>query len=113
VVFATDNDSGKLTAFIVDKFCEGYSISKPWDKIGNRGGDLLDIYFKDVKVPVENVLNKIGGGFAVLTYGIAFGKVGMSSMALGGILAAYEEAVNMPKKKLIVERLSPNSSLYN
>lgn len=99
VLFALDTESGKPTAFIVEKFCPGYSISKPWDKIGYHGGDLLDVYFKDVKVPAENVLGKIGGGFPVLTYGIAFGKVGISSTALGGILAAYEEAVKYAKEK--------------
>ncbi len=99
VVFATDTESGKPTAFIVDKFCEGYTISKPWEKIGYHGGELLDVYFKDVKVPVENILGKIGGGFPVLTYGIAFGKVGVSSLALGQILAAYEESVKYAKEK--------------
>lgn len=99
VVFAIDSDNGKPTAFIIDKFCEGYSVSEPWDKIGYRGGHLLDVYFKDVKVPSENILGKPGGGFPVLTYGIAFGKVGISSIALGGILAAYEEAVKYAREK--------------
>jgi alkylation response protein AidB-like acyl-CoA dehydrogenase len=99
VLFATDAESGKPTAFIVEKFCQGYSISKPWNKIGYHGGDLLDVYLKDVKVPAENVLGKIGGGFPVLTYGIAFGKVGISSTALGGVLSAYEESVKYAKEK--------------
>lgn len=99
VLFALDPESGKPTAFIVEKFCPGYSVSKPWNKIGYHGGDLLDVYFKDVRVPAGNVLGKIGGGFPVLTYGIAFGKVGISSTALGGILSAYEESVKYAKEK--------------
>lgn len=42
---------------------------------------------------------KVGGGFPVLTYGIAFGKVGISSTALGGILSAYEESVKYAKMR--------------
>lgn len=99
VVFAIDDESGKPTAFIVEKFCEGYSISEPWHKMGYRGGNLLDVYFKDVKVPAENILGKVGGGFPVLTYGIAFGKVGISSIALGGISAAFDEAVKYAREK--------------
>lgn len=99
VLFAADAESGKPTAFIVEKFCPGYSISQPWNKIGYHGGDLLDVYFKDVVVPSENVLGKIGGGFPVLTYGIAFGKVGISAASLGGILSAYEESVKYAKEK--------------
>lgn len=99
VVFAADAESGKPTAFIVEKFCAGYSVSEPWDKIGYHGEDILDVYFKDVQVPADNVLGGIGQGFPVLTYGISFGKVGMSSIALGGILSAYEEAVKYAREK--------------
>ena len=35
----------------------------------------------------------------MLTYGIAFGKVGISSTALGGVLSAYEESVKYAKEK--------------
>lgn len=99
VVFAKDDESGKPTAFIIDKFCPGYSISEPWHKTGMHGGPLLDVYFKDVRVPAENVMNGLGGGYPVLLFGIAFGKVGVSSCALGGVLAAFEEGVKYAKEK--------------
>ena len=50
VVFAKDAVSGKPTAFIVDKFCPGYTVSEPWSKIGTRGQKLVDVYFKDVQI---------------------------------------------------------------
>ncbi len=99
VIFAKDSESGKPTAFIIDKFCEGYSISEPWHKTGMHGGLLLDVYLKNVRVPAANIINGIGGGFPVLTYGISFGKVGVSATALGGVLAAYEEGVKYAKEK--------------
>ncbi len=99
VLFANDSESGKATAFIVEKFCDGYSLSEPWHKIGYHGGPLLDVYFKNVRIPAESVLGKIGGGFAVLTYGISFGKVGISSVALGGILSALEESIKYAREK--------------
>ena len=37
VVFAVDNETNKPTGFLVEKWCEGYSISEPWDKIGMHG----------------------------------------------------------------------------
>lgn len=99
VVFAIESESNKPTAFIVDKLCPGYSVSEPWHKLGYHGGPLLDVYLKDVVVPAENILNGIGGRFPVLTYGIAFGKVGVSSLHLGLTLAAYEESVKYVKEK--------------
>lgn len=99
VVFAKEEESGQVTAFIVEKWCEGYSISEPWEKGGMHGGPLLDVYLKDVKVPAENMLGTIGQGYPILQYAISFGKVGVSSTALGGALAAYREALKYAKEK--------------
>ncbi|MGE5453556.1 MAG: acyl-CoA dehydrogenase family protein, partial [Methylocystaceae bacterium] len=99
VIFAKDETNGGISAFIVDKFCAGYSISEPWEKIGLHGGVLLDVYLKDVKVPAENLLGQPGKGYFILQTGISFGKVGMSCGSLGGILAGFEEAVKYAKEK--------------
>lgn len=99
IIFARDETNGGISAFIVDKFCPGYSISEPWEKIGLHGGILLDVYLKDVKIPTENLLGQPGKGYIILQTGISFGKVGMSCASLGGILAAYEEAVKYAQQK--------------
>ena len=48
VLFALqkDEESGKdlVTGLVIDKFCEGYSISSPWEKIGYRGSEVYDIF---------------------------------------------------------------------
>ena len=99
VAFVKESESGKPTAFIVDKFCEGYSVSEPWKKVGWHGGPLCDVYMQNIKVPVENLLGELGNGYPVLQYGIAFGKIGMNSCALGTTLAAFEESVKYAKEK--------------
>lgn len=99
VLFARDGESGKPTAFIIDKFCEGYSVSEPWKKIGLHGQVLLDIYLKDVKVPAQNLLGQLGQGYPILQYGIGFGKIGMSASALGGLDSAMEESLKYAREK--------------
>jgi alkylation response protein AidB-like acyl-CoA dehydrogenase len=99
VIFANDSDTGKPTAFIVDKNCQGYTTSEPWHKIGNRGGNLVDVYLKDVRIPTSNLLGPKGNGYMVLQYGISFGKVGVASGALGGMQAALELCVKYAKEK--------------
>lgn len=100
VLFAREAETGKVTAFIVEKFCEGYSVSEPWDKLGMHGGPLVDVYLKDVRVREENILGVLGQGYPILQMGISFGKVGVSACALGGLLAAYEEGVKYAKEKI-------------
>ncbi len=100
VVFATDGESGFPSAFIVEKFCPGYSLSEPWDKSGMRGGHLYDVYFKDVRLPASSLLGKMGMGYPILQAGISYGKIGVSTGALGGIQAALEESLKYAKEKM-------------
>ncbi|MEQ8200277.1 MAG: acyl-CoA dehydrogenase family protein [Syntrophomonadaceae bacterium] len=100
VVFCKDAGTEGFSAYIIDKLCPGYSLSKPWEKIGGHGSPIFDVYFKDVRIPASNLLGEPGRGFDILRLGIAFGKVGTSAIALGGILAAYEEAIKYAKEKL-------------
>jgi len=100
VIMAREMESGEITAFILEKWSEGYSVSEPWEKVGMKGGILVDVYLQDVKVPAENLLGKIGQGFSILLMGIALGKIGTSTAALGGTLAAYEEAVKYAREKI-------------
>lgn len=99
IIFALESESGKPTGFIVEKNCPGYAVSKPWHKLGWHGGDLVDVYLKDVAIPVDNMLGTIGEGYQILQFGIAFGKIGMNSVALGTTLAAYEEGVTYAREK--------------
>jgi alkylation response protein AidB-like acyl-CoA dehydrogenase len=99
VIFAKDEETNFPTGFMVDKFCPGYSVSEPWHKIGMRGGTMSDVYLKDVRVPAANMLGPKGQGYWVLQAGIAFGKIGVSSGALGGMQAALDLCVKYAKEK--------------
>jgi alkylation response protein AidB-like acyl-CoA dehydrogenase len=63
VIFAKDDETNLPTGFIVEKFCPGYSISEPWHKIGMRGGMMVDVYVKDVRVPATDMLGPKGQGY--------------------------------------------------
>lgn len=93
VVFAKDDQSGTVSAFIVDKFCKGYSIDSGYHKVGLHGAMLNDVFLEDVRIPKENILLGPGKGFAALTANIAFGKLSVSTIALGRAQGAFEEAV--------------------
>lgn len=99
VVVAKEGDTGKATAFIIDKFCDGYSLSAPWEKIGAHGGGLYDVYFKDLKIPAENMLGQSGGGLFALKIAMVYGKIGLTGLFLGRALAAFEEGLQYASEK--------------
>jgi len=60
VTFASVN--GKYTAFILDKDCEGWVIGEEEKKMGIKGSSTVTFFLEDCKVPVENMLGKVGEG---------------------------------------------------
>lgn len=99
ITFAADEEAGFPSAFIIDKFCSGYSLSEPWEKIGQRGGHTYDVYLKDIRIPVENLLGERGKAFPMLIQNVAFGKIGLCAMALGRAQGALEESIKYAKEK--------------
>ena len=54
--------NNKYTAFIVDKDCEGWIKGSEEKKLGIKGSSTSTIFFENCKVPVENMLGKVGEG---------------------------------------------------
>jgi butyryl-CoA dehydrogenase len=68
VVFATTDKSLKhkgISAFIVPKGTEGFSLGKKEDKLGIRGSSTCNLIFDECKIPKENLIGKPGEGFKI------------------------------------------------
>src|SRR5213592_1304299 len=52
-------------ALILEKGMKGFEAGERYDTMGLRGNDLRPLYFKDVRVPPENVLGEPGEGFRI------------------------------------------------
>ncbi|ELK07707.1 Acyl-CoA dehydrogenase family member 9, mitochondrial [Pteropus alecto] len=75
-----DSDSSvkdKITAFIVERNFGGVTNGKPEDKLGIRGSNTCEVHFENTRVPIENVLGEVGGGFKVSCRLSLLGVAGM------------------------------------
>ncbi|MEZ4724541.1 MAG: acyl-CoA dehydrogenase family protein [Candidatus Kapaibacterium sp.] len=93
LVFAQTNPDLKhkgITAFVMDAKSEGVSIGLKEDKMGLRSSDTVSLAFNNVKVPKENVVGKVGEGFYLAMQGLAGGRIGIASQALGLAKAAFD-----------------------
>ncbi len=99
-VVVREVESGQLTTFMVDKTLPGYTVSEPWEKIAMNGGQLLDLYFKDYKIPAENMMGNVGDGFHHLEAGIGYGKLGISAFCLGLAQAGFDAGMEYATQKL-------------
>ncbi|XP_004368436.1 complex I assembly factor ACAD9, mitochondrial [Trichechus manatus latirostris] len=73
----------KITAFIVERNFGGVTNGKPEDKLGVRGSNTCEVHFENTKVPVENVLGEVGGGFKVAMNILNSGRFSMGSSVAG------------------------------
>ncbi|EOS60800.1 butyryl-CoA dehydrogenase [Firmicutes bacterium M10-2] len=83
-----------ISAFIVEKGWEGFTIGDHYDKLGIRSSATAQLLFNDVKVPKENLLGKEGEGFKIAMATLDGGRIGIASQALGIAQGAYESAKN-------------------
>ena len=94
VVYAkTDPDKGSkgITAFIIEKSMPGFTQSKHFDKLGMRGSNTVELVFKDVEVPLANVLGAEGQGAKVLMSGLDYERVVLSGIGCGIMASCLDE----------------------
>ena len=88
-----------ITAFIVEKGYEGFSVSKNIEKIGHRGSPTGELVFNNCRVPAENVLGEVNQGIKVMMRGLDVERVVVAGMALGIGEAALELALKYSKQR--------------
>jgi len=94
IVFAnTDFDAGYrgITAFLVDRDMEGFTVGKKEDKLGIRASSTCELLFDKVRVPAANVLGPVGKGYKVAIETLNEGRIGIGAQMVGlarGALAA-------------------------
>ena len=89
----------EMSAFIVEKAFEGFSVGKKEKKMGIRGSATCELIFDNVKVPKENMLGKRGDGFKIAMKTLDGGRIGIAAQALGIAEGALEETVNYVKSR--------------
>ncbi len=102
VVFAmTDKSQGTkgISAFIVEKGYEGFSIGKKEKKLGIRGSSTCELIFDNCRVPKENLLGQVGKGFQIAMKTLDSGRIGIGAQALGIAKGALEETIKYVQER--------------
>ncbi len=101
VMAQTDPAKGHrgITAFIVEKGMEGFTVGPKENKLGIRGSDTHSLMFTDVKVPKANRIGEEGFGFKFAMQTLEGGRIGIAAQALGIAAGAYELAKAYAKER--------------
>jgi isovaleryl-CoA dehydrogenase len=90
---APDLGARGITAFIVEKDMNGFSIAQKLDKLGMRGSPTGELVFEDVEVPAVNVLGEEGGGAKVLMSGLDYERAVLAAGPVGIMQACMDVVI--------------------
>ncbi len=102
VMAATGSKKGKkgISAFILEKGMEGFSVGKKEDKLGIRSADTSELIFEGVRVPEENMLGNEGEGYRQAMTILDGGRVSIAGFSLGIAAGALEESLKYAKERV-------------
>ena len=82
---------GFMGAFIVETGWDGVKIGRDMPKMGLKASSTAAIQFKDVRVPVENLLGQPGEGFKIAMSVLNYGRVALGAGSVGAMTQSLED----------------------
>ncbi len=98
-VFAKIDNDRVLSAFIVEADWEGITMNPEEHKMGIKGSSTRQIFFNDVKVPVENLLGRRGEGFRIALNILHIGRIKLGATVIGGMRRAINNSVTYANER--------------
>jgi alkylation response protein AidB-like acyl-CoA dehydrogenase len=101
VVAKTDPSKGHkgISLLVVERGMEGFERGRQLEKIGLHGQDTAELFFRDVKVPVANLLGEEGKGFVYLMENLPIERLCIAIGAIASAEAAIEWAVQYCRER--------------
>lgn len=100
IVFAKIDDDKNITAFIVEKTgAEGLSFGEEEHKLGIRSSSTRQVFFNDMKVPVENLLGERNNGFKIALNALNVGRIKLAAANLDGQRRIFNHSVQYANER--------------
>lgn len=99
VVFAKIANDRVLSAFIVEKNMPGVVIGPDEHKMGIKGSSTCQIYYNDVRVPVENLIGKPGMGFRIALSILHMGRIKLGANVIGAAKKSTSDAIQYANER--------------
>ncbi|WP_374611686.1 isovaleryl-CoA dehydrogenase [Sphingorhabdus sp.] len=87
---APDAGSRGITAFLIEKDDEGFSIGQKIEKVGMRGSPTAELVFNDCFIPEDRIMGPLHGGVGVLMSGLDYERVVLAGLQLGVMQACLD-----------------------
>src|SRR4051795_13292827 len=102
VLAVTDPDAPRgrnVTAFVVEKGDEGFSIGPPERKLGIKGSPTCELRFDAVRIPGDRVVGEIGAGLRIALQTLDHTRITIGAQAVGIAQGALDVATGYVKER--------------
>jgi alkylation response protein AidB-like acyl-CoA dehydrogenase len=102
IVFANvDPEAGYkgITAFIVERDADGFSVGKKEDKLGIRASSTCELILEGCRVPRDNVLGDVGKGYKIAIETLNEGRIGIGAQMLGLAQGALDHTLRYVQER--------------
>jgi citronellyl-CoA dehydrogenase len=82
-----------VSVILVPTDAKGFSVGRALKKMGTNSSDLAELFFDDVRVPVENLVGEEGRGFSYIMELFQGERLVLASFANGIMQVLWEEAM--------------------
>ncbi len=97
VINVVKTDPGKghagISLLVIERGMEGFERGRNLEKIGLKAQDTAELFFENVKVPVENLLGEEGKGFYYLINSLPQERLSVAVIAVAACEAALEMTI--------------------
>lgn len=97
IVFARTGESFSL--FVVEEGMPGFSRGRKLDKVGLVAQDTAELFFDNVRVPLENQLGEIGAGLNYLKQSLPLERLGIAIAGQASAEAALGWTIDYVKER--------------
>jgi alkylation response protein AidB-like acyl-CoA dehydrogenase len=88
-----------MSLMVLERGMEGFERGRNLDKIGLHSQDTAELFFTDVRVPVENLLGAEGEGFRYLVTNLPQERLSIAVAGLAAARAAYRWTLDYVKER--------------
>jgi alkylation response protein AidB-like acyl-CoA dehydrogenase len=88
-----------MSLMILERGMEGFERGRNLEKIGLHSQDTAELFFNDVRVPVENLLGAEGEGFRYLVTNLPQERLSIAVAGLAAARAAYRWTLEYVKER--------------
>jgi len=99
IVFAKI-EGDKFSCFIVEGHVPGLTLGHEEVKLGIKGSSTRQVFFENVKVPVENLLGEIGKGHKIAFNVLNIGRFKLAVMCVGGCKKVLDMSIHYANERI-------------